>query len=242
MELEVNSDAVAVETVEVVAGGEDGAAAALMGQQLMVATTQDLIVPSPEPTALDVTGGALGLPVGTPASLSQSVQIGSKRPSAEISLSDLGPAADLQNLAYTGELPRKKSRNYLDSHKNIEKKRRDRINQCLNQLKVLVPDCRQYGNKKLDKAEILEMTIEHIHRLQPGGGARGVDVSFGQKEWVTDLTTWVIQNKILHTGPHSLDTFCQALLLHMQNLGSSSSISSATSLLVNQVRRRERCM
>ena len=105
MELEVNSDAVAVETVEVVAGGEDGAAAALMGQQLMVATTQDLIVPSPEvgvsgssstrngnhepvfqPTALDVTGGALGLPVGTPASLSQSVQIGSKRPSAEISL------------------------------------------------------------------------------------------------------------------------------------------------------------
>ena len=122
MELEVNSDAVAVETVEVVAGGEDGAAAALLGQQLMVATTQDLIVPSPEvgvsgssPTrsgnnehvfqaaleaqGLEVTGGVLGLaglpssqsgivtlPVGTPASLSQSVQIGSKRPSAEISL------------------------------------------------------------------------------------------------------------------------------------------------------------
>jgi hypothetical protein len=160
MELEVNSDAVTVETVEVVAGGEDGAAAALLGQQLMVATTQDLIVPSPEAAleaqGLEVTGvlglaglpssqsGIVTLPVGTPASLSQSVQIGSKRPSAEISLSDLGPAADLQNFAYTGELPRKKSRNYLDSHKNIEKKRRDRINQCLNQLKTLVPDCRQY--------------------------------------------------------------------------------------------------
>ena len=48
MELEVNSEAVAVETVEVVAGGEDAGAAALMGQQLMVANTQDLIVPSPE--------------------------------------------------------------------------------------------------------------------------------------------------------------------------------------------------
>lgn len=44
----------------------------------------------------------------------------------------------------SAELPRKKSRNYLDSHKNIEKKRRDRINTCLNQLKGLVPDCRQY--------------------------------------------------------------------------------------------------
>ena len=61
-------------------------------------------------------------------------------------------------------------------------------------------ECCVQGNKKLDKAEILEMTIEYIHRLQQGSGARGVDVSLGQKEWVTDLTTWVIQNKILHTG------------------------------------------
>ena len=49
MELEVNSEAVAVETVEVVAAaGEDAGAAALMGQQLMVTNSQDLIVPSPE--------------------------------------------------------------------------------------------------------------------------------------------------------------------------------------------------
>ena len=61
----------------------------------------------------------------------------------EFCRSDLGPATD-QNPSFAGELPRKKSRNYLDSHKTIEKKRRDRINQCLNQLKTLVPDCRQY--------------------------------------------------------------------------------------------------
>ena len=48
MELEVNSEAVAVETVEVVAGGDDSSAAALMGQQLMVTNPPDLIVPSPE--------------------------------------------------------------------------------------------------------------------------------------------------------------------------------------------------
>ena len=61
------------------------------------------------------------------------------------------------------------------------------------------------GNKKLDKAEILEMTIEYIQRLHQGGagGGRGsgqIDLALGQKEWATDLTTWVIQNKILHTG------------------------------------------
>ena len=45
MELEVNSEA--VETVEVVAGAEDGATATLIGQQLMVTNAQDLIA-SPE--------------------------------------------------------------------------------------------------------------------------------------------------------------------------------------------------
>lgn len=48
MELEVNSEAVAVETVEVVAGGDDGSTAALMGQPLITANAQDLIVSSPE--------------------------------------------------------------------------------------------------------------------------------------------------------------------------------------------------
>ena len=58
------------------------------------------------------------------------------------------------------------------------------------------------GNKKLDKAEILEMSIEYIQRLHQGvGGVRGqLDLSLGQKEWATDITTWIIQNKILHTG------------------------------------------
>lgn len=49
------------------------------------------------------------------------------------------------------------------------------------------------------------MTIEYIQRLHQGGagGGRGpgqVDLALSQKEWATDLTTWVIQNKILHTG------------------------------------------
>ena len=120
------------------------------------------------------------------------------------------------------------------------------------------------GNKKLDKAEILEMSIEYIQRMQQGGAGVGrgpgqLDLALGQKEWATDLTTWVIQNKILHSGeprhgagaepsssecssplaagPNSLENFCQSLLLHLQNFGSGGSLSSATSLLLNQVLR-----
>lgn len=129
--------------------------------------------------------------------------------------------------------------NYLDSHKTIEKKRRDRINSCLEQLKTLVPDCRQYGSKKLDKAEILEMSIEYIQRMHNQGlgavrNATGLDVNMNQREWANDLTTWVIQNKILHTGANALDQFCQSLLLHLQSMGSGNALASATSMLLNQ--------
>ena len=128
--------------------------------------------------------------------------------------------------------------NYLDSHKTIEKKRRDRINNCLDQLKSLIPDCRQYGSKKLDKAEILEMSIEYIQKIQTQGfGGRstsGLDINMSQREWANDLTTWVIQNKILHTGTNALDGFCQSLLLHLQSMGSGNALASATSMLLNQ--------
>lgn len=50
------------------------------------------------------------------------------------------------------------------------------------------------------------MTIEFIQQFQQGsagggkGGAGQLDLALGQKEWASDLTTWIIQNKILHTG------------------------------------------
>lgn len=63
----------------------------------------------------------------------------------------------------------------------------------------------------------------------------GLDISLNQREWANDLTTWVIQNKLLYTGPNALDQFCQALLLHLQTFGSGNSLASAASLLLNQV-------
>ncbi|ESO07586.1 hypothetical protein HELRODRAFT_98385, partial [Helobdella robusta] len=49
----------------------------------------------------------------------------------------------------------------------IEKKRRDRINQCLMELKRLVPAAfEKQGSTKLEKAEILKMTVDHLKMTQ----------------------------------------------------------------------------
>ncbi|KAK3700893.1 hypothetical protein QZH41_012698, partial [Actinostola sp. cb2023] len=49
------------------------------------------------------------------------------------------------------------------SHKVIEKRRRDRINKCLADLGHIVPKAQ--GNGKLEKAEVLELTVEYITSL-----------------------------------------------------------------------------
>ena len=41
-----------------------------------------------------------------------------------------------------------------------------------------------------------------------------------QREWANELTAWVIQNKLLYSGPNGLDQFINSLLLHLQSLGS----------------------
>ena len=49
----------------------------------------------------------------------------------------------------------------------IEKKRRDRINDCLNEIKDLVSTAMEKSNvDKLDKAEILQMTVDHLRTVQ----------------------------------------------------------------------------
>uniref|UniRef100_A0A1A9X3P1 Uncharacterized protein n=1 Tax=Glossina brevipalpis TaxID=37001 RepID=A0A1A9X3P1_9MUSC len=49
----------------------------------------------------------------------------------------------------------------------IEKKRRDRINSSLSELKRLVPSAyEKQGSAKLEKAEILQLTVEHLKNLQ----------------------------------------------------------------------------
>lgn len=55
----------------------------------------------------------------------------------------------------------------------IEKKRRDRINTSLTELKRLVPAaCEKQGSAKLEKAEILQLTVDHLKMLHSKGNIR----------------------------------------------------------------------
>lgn len=57
----------------------------------------------------------------------------------------------------------------------IEKKRRDRINSSLTELKRLVPSAfEKQGSAKLEKAEILQLTVDHLKTLNAKGGKRSI--------------------------------------------------------------------
>lgn len=52
----------------------------------------------------------------------------------------------------------------------IEKRRRDRINTSLLELRRLVPSAfEKQGSAKLEKAEILQMTVDHLKSLHAKG-------------------------------------------------------------------------
>lgn len=52
----------------------------------------------------------------------------------------------------------------------IEKKRRDRINSSLSELKRLVPSAyEKQGSSKLEKAEILQLTVDHLKSINARG-------------------------------------------------------------------------
>ncbi|XP_057717038.1 transcription factor HES-5-like [Corythoichthys intestinalis] len=64
----------------------------------------------------------------------------------------------------------------------VEKMRRDRINSCIEQLKLILEKefHKQEPNSKLEKADILEMTVSFLRQqLQPTVGANGSDYSRG---------------------------------------------------------------
>jgi hairy and enhancer of split related with YRPW motif len=52
----------------------------------------------------------------------------------------------------------------------IEKRRRDRINSSLAELRRLVPSAfEKQGSAKLEKAEILQLTVEHLRSVHVKG-------------------------------------------------------------------------
>lgn len=53
------------------------------------------------------------------------------------------------------------------SHRIIEKRRRDRMNNCLADLSRLIPpEYLKKGRGRIEKTEIIEMAIKHMRHLQ----------------------------------------------------------------------------
>ncbi|TRY96824.1 hypothetical protein DNTS_015403, partial [Danionella cerebrum] len=83
---------------------------------------------------------------------------------------------DLRKMSAASErvsLPRT-ARHRQVSKPLMEKKRRARINKCLNELKILLESVcsSRVRKRKLEKADILELTVEHLEHLR--SSARGI--------------------------------------------------------------------
>ncbi|KAE8286453.1 Hairy/enhancer-of-split related with YRPW motif protein 2 Protein gridlock [Larimichthys crocea] len=102
----------------------------------------------------------------------------------------------------------------------IEKRRRDRINNSLSELRRLVPTAfEKQGSAKLEKAEILQMTVDHLKVLQATGGKGYFDahalaldfLSLGFRECVTEVSRYLSSVE----GLDSSDPLRSRLLSHL---------------------------
>ncbi|NWS42855.1 HEYL protein, partial [Probosciger aterrimus] len=123
----------------------------------------------------------------------------------------------------------------------IEKRRRDRINSSLSELRRLVPTAfEKQGSSKLEKAEILQMTVDHLKMLHATGGAGFLDAralavdyrSIGFRECLTEVVRYL---GILE-GQNAADPIRLRLLSHLNNYVAEMEPSPvATSLLPIQM-------
>ncbi|KAL7388199.1 hypothetical protein ABVT39_008704 [Epinephelus coioides] len=115
----------------------------------------------------------------------------------------------------------------------IEKRRRDRINNSLSELRRLVPKAfEKQGSAKLEKAEILQMTVDHLKVLQMTGGkvyfdahALALDfLSLGFRECVMEVSRYLSAVEGLDSG----DPLHSRLLSHLTSCFSQRDAATFT--------------
>ncbi|KAM4692787.1 hairy/enhancer-of-split related with YRPW motif protein 2 isoform 2-T2 [Discoglossus pictus] len=114
----------------------------------------------------------------------------------------------------------------------IEKRRRDRINNSLSELRRLVPTAfEKQGSAKLEKAEILQMTVDHLKMLQATGGyfdahALAMDfMSIGFRECLTEVARYLSSVEGLDTS----DPLRVRLVSHLSTCASQREAVAMTS-------------
>ncbi|XP_077436533.1 hairy-related 12 [Vanacampus margaritifer] len=99
----------------------------------------------------------------------------------------------------------------------VEKMRRDRINSCIEQLKLILEKefHKQEPNSKLEKADILEMTVSFLRQqLQPAAGTSSGEYSRGYSH------CWRDSLHFLSAGPSSTGASLRAEMVR-RDCGSS---------------------
>ncbi|KAM4866461.1 hairy/enhancer-of-split related with YRPW motif protein 2 [Thomomys bottae] len=116
----------------------------------------------------------------------------------------------------------------------IEKRRRDRINNSLSELRRLVPTAfEKQGSAKLEKAEILQMTVDHLKMLQATGGKGYFDahalamdfMSVGFRECLTEVARYLSSVE----GLDSSDPLRVRLVSHLSSCASQREAAAMTS-------------
>ncbi|OCT80186.1 hairy/enhancer-of-split related with YRPW motif protein 2 [Xenopus laevis] len=116
----------------------------------------------------------------------------------------------------------------------IEKRRRDRINNSLSELRRLVPTAfEKQGSAKLEKAEILQMTVDHLKMLQATGGKGYFDahalamdfMSIGFRECLTEVARYLGSVE----GLDSSDPLRVRLVSHLSSCASQREAVAMTS-------------
>nr|XP_019948299.1 PREDICTED: LOW QUALITY PROTEIN: hairy/enhancer-of-split related with YRPW motif protein 1-like [Paralichthys olivaceus] len=113
----------------------------------------------------------------------------------------------------------------------IEKRRRDRINNSLSELRRLVPSAfEKQGSAKLEKAEILQMTVDHLKMLHASGGKGYFEAhalakdyrSLGFRECLAETARYLS----IIEGRDSTDPLRVRLVSHLSNCASQREVHS----------------
>ncbi|XP_029927338.1 hairy/enhancer-of-split related with YRPW motif protein 1-like [Myripristis murdjan] len=111
----------------------------------------------------------------------------------------------------------------------IEKRRRDRINNSLSELRRLVPSAfEKQGSAKLEKAEILQMTVDHLKMLHASGGKGYFEAhalakdyrSLGFRECLAETARYLS----IIEGRDSADPLRVRLVSHLSNYASQREV------------------